>query len=77
MLAASIAQELNNPLGTTSLRIGSLLTRTPDDHPNHRALTRVEQDVERMADFVANLLRTSRSGGGHVSTVRRPGRHGN
>ena len=68
-LAASIAHELNNPLGTISLRIEALLSRTPDDHPNHRPLTIVEQEVERMAGLVANLLQFSRTGGGQVSTV--------
>ena len=52
-LAASIAHELNNPLGTISLRIESLLSRTAAEHPNHRALTIVEQEVERMAGLIA------------------------
>jgi signal transduction histidine kinase len=68
-LAASIAHELNNPLGTISLRIESLLTRTAADDPSHRALSIVEQEVERMAGLVANLLQFSRSGGTQVSTV--------
>ena len=68
-LAASIAHELNNPLGTISLRIESLLSRTAPDDPGHRALSIVEQEVERMAGLVANLLQFSRSGGTQVSTV--------
>jgi two-component system, LuxR family, sensor kinase FixL len=68
-LAASIAHELNNPLGTISLRIESLLARTPADDARHRPLSIVEQEVERMAGLVANLLQFSRSGGAQISTV--------
>ena len=68
-LAASIAHELNNPLGTISLRIESLLSRTPADDPRHRALVIVEQEVERMAGLVSNLLHFSRAAGPQISTV--------
>ncbi|HZO24385.1 MAG TPA: ATP-binding protein [Chloroflexota bacterium] len=68
-LAASIAHELNNPLGTISLRIESLLARTTADDARHRALVIVEQEVERMAGLVSNLLHFSRAGGPQISTV--------
>ncbi len=68
-LAASIAHELNNPLGTVSLRIEGLLARTPADDPRHKSLEVVEQEVERMAGLVANLLNFSRAGREQVSTV--------
>jgi len=68
-LAASIAHELNNPLGTISLRIESLLARTSADDARHRALVIVEQEVERMAGLVSNLLHFSRAGGPQISTV--------
>ena len=68
-LAAGIAHELNNPLGTISLRIEALLSRTPSDHPDHRPLSIVEQEVERMAGLVSNLLNFSRADGTQVSTV--------
>ena len=68
-LAASIAHELNNPLGTVSLRIEGVLAKTPPDDPRRRALEVIEQEVERMARLVANLLQFSRAGVDKVSTV--------
>jgi signal transduction histidine kinase len=68
-LAASIAHELNNPLGTISLRVEALLARTPPDDPRHRPLTIVDQEVQRMAGLVANLLQSSRSSGPQISTL--------
>ena len=68
-LAASIAHELNNPLATVSLRVESLLAQTPADDPKRRLLEVVEQEVERMADLVANLLQFSRRGQPRASTV--------
>lgn len=68
-LAASIAHELNNPLGTVSLRLETVLARTPPDAPTRPLLVIVEQEVERMARLVANLLQFSRHAGDQVSTV--------
>ena len=68
-LAASIAHELNNPLGTVSLRIEGVLARTPEDDPRRRPVEVVEQEVERMANLVGNLLHFSRAGRDQVSTV--------
>jgi signal transduction histidine kinase len=68
-LAASIAHELNNPLGTVSLRIEGILAKTPEDDPRHRPLVIVEQEIERMGKLVANLLQFSRAGRDQVSTV--------
>src|SRR5207248_1859789 len=68
-LAASIAHELNNPLGTVSLRIESVLGRTAADDPRRRALEIIEQESKRMGDLVANLLQFSRRGQEQVSTV--------
>jgi signal transduction histidine kinase len=68
-LAASIAHELNNPLGTVSLRIEGVLAKTPPDDPRRKPLEVVEQEVERMARLVANLLQFSRPGRDQVSTV--------
>lgn len=68
-LAASIAHELNNPLGTISLRIESVLARTESDDPRRAPLQIVEQEIERMAHLVSNLLQFSRAGNEQVSTV--------
>jgi signal transduction histidine kinase len=68
-LAASIAHELNNPLGTVSLRVEGVLAKTPPDDPRRKPLEVVEQEVERMARLVANLLQFSRAGADKVSTV--------
>lgn len=68
-LAASIAHELNNPLGTISLRIESVLNRTPADDSRRRALEIIAQETKRMGDLVANLLQFARRGADQVSTV--------
>jgi signal transduction histidine kinase len=68
-LAASIAHELNNPLGTISLRIEGLLAKTPSDDARRRPLEVIEGEVERMGNLVANLLQFSRAGVDRVSTV--------
>ncbi|WP_202920622.1 PAS domain-containing sensor histidine kinase [Urbifossiella limnaea] len=71
-LAASIAHELNNPLATVSLRVERLLARTPADDPRRRQLEVIEQEIERMAGLVGNLLQFSRAGRDQVSTVDVP-----
>lgn len=68
-LAASIAHELNNPLATVSLRIESVLGRTPTDDPRRRPLTVIAQEVKRMGELVGNLLQFARRGGEQISTV--------
>jgi DNA-binding response OmpR family regulator len=68
-LAASIAHELNNPLGIISLRMESILAKTPADDPRRSALEIVEQELERMANLVANLLQFSRPGKEEATSV--------
>jgi signal transduction histidine kinase len=67
-LAASIAHELNNPLATISLRVETLLAASKDD-PAHRSLQIIGQEVERMANLVANLLQFSRRTQPEISIV--------
>jgi len=59
-LAASIAHELNNPLATISLHAEALLGQLAADDPHRRAMLVIEQEVERMASLVSNLLLFSR-----------------
>ncbi len=68
-LAASIAHELNNPLATVSLRIESVLARTPEDDTRRRGLEIIEQETRRMGTLVANLLQFSRQGREEYSTI--------
>jgi len=68
-LAASIAHELNNPLGIVILRLESIMAVTPAGDPRRRALEIIEQELERMGTLIANLLQFSRFGKEQVSTV--------
>jgi PAS domain S-box-containing protein len=68
-LSASIAHELNNPLATVSLRVESVLEKTPEDNSSHRELKIIEQEIERMSKLIANLLQFSRRSQQQISTV--------
>jgi two-component system, LuxR family, sensor kinase FixL len=68
-LSASIAHELNNPLATITLRIESMLSKTPPEDPRRRGLEIVDQETRRMAGLVANLLQFCRRGPDEISTV--------
>ncbi len=68
-VAASVAHELNNSLGTVTLRLEGLLAKTQEDDPRRHAMEVVDQEVERMAALVTNLLEFARSGRGEASTV--------
>jgi PAS domain S-box-containing protein len=68
-LAAGIAHELNNPLATVSLRTESLLGQCADGDPQRSALKIIEQEVERMAKLVGNLLQFSRRNHQQISTI--------
>jgi len=68
-LAASVAHELNNPLATISLRAELLVGQLAADDPNRRSLLVIEQEVERMASLVSNLLLFSRRSHQQISTI--------
>jgi len=68
-LAASIAHELNNPLGTVTLRVEGLLGQTPEDDPAREPLRIMEAELDRMSQLVANLLQFGRRGERQISTV--------
>src|SRR3989442_563584 len=68
-LSASIAHELNNPLATVALRVETLLTQVPEADPKRRSLVIIDQEVDRMAGLVDNLLQFSRRSHRQISTV--------
>ena len=68
-LAASVAHELNNPLATISLHIELLAAPLSADDPNRRSMLVIQQEVERMATLVSNLLLFSRRSHKQISTM--------
>jgi PAS domain S-box-containing protein len=68
-LAASVAHELNNPLATISLHTEFLVGPLAADDPNRQSLLVIQQQVERMASLVSNLLLFSRRSHQQMSTV--------
>lgn len=68
-LAASIAHELNNPLATVGLKIESLIEDYGGDSYLLGELQVIEQEVDRMAKLVGNLLQFSRVAGNQMSTT--------
>jgi PAS domain S-box-containing protein len=68
-LAAGVAHELNNPLATVALRTESLLGQFDEGDPKQRALKIIEQEVERMAKLVGNLLQFSRRNQQQISKI--------
>jgi PAS domain S-box-containing protein len=68
-LAASVAHELNNPLATISLHAEALLGQLAADDPHRQAMRVIEQEVDRMASLVSNLLLFSRRSHPQVSPL--------
>ena len=68
-LAASIAHELNNPLAILSLRLESVKATLPEDEFVQPELAVMEQEIDRMAALVTNLLQFSRQGDRQISTL--------
>lgn len=55
-MAASLAQEFNEPLATVNQQTEDLLAQFPADHPNSVALHAIGSQVERMWELVENLM---------------------
>ena len=68
-LAASVAHELNNPLATIALHTECLIGPLAGEDPNRQSLLVIQQQVERMASLVSNLLLFSRRSHQQISTV--------
>lgn len=68
-LAASVAHELNNPLATISLHAEIVVGQLAPDDPNLRSLLVIEEEVERMATLVSNLLIFSRRDHKQIATL--------
>lgn len=60
-LAASIAHELNNPLATVILAIGSLFMELPQGDPKRQCLEVIAREVGRMRNLITNLPQFGRS----------------
>lgn len=68
-LAASVAHELNNPLATIALHLELLIGQLAADDSKRRAVEVIDQEVDRMATLVGNLLLFSRRSYQQVSTI--------
>jgi len=60
-LAASIAHELNNPLATVIVAIGSLFMELPQGDPKRQSLEVIAREIGRMRNLIANLPQFGRS----------------
>lgn len=59
-LAAGVAHEINNPLGTILLLTDVMYKETPRDDPHHEDLAMVIEEATRCKSIVADLLNFSR-----------------
>jgi two-component system NtrC family sensor kinase len=59
-LAAGVAHEINNPLGTIQLFSSALLKSLPADDPRRQDLATIQQETERCKVIVASLLNFAR-----------------
>ncbi|MEJ2550423.1 MAG: cache domain-containing protein [Anaerolineales bacterium] len=59
-LAAGVAHEINNPLGTILLLTDVMYKETPEDDPHHEDLAVVIEEATRCKTIVADLLNFSR-----------------
>lgn len=68
-LVAGIAHELNNPLATIALRTQRLAAKFLDDTNVSESLAIIEQEADRMAALVRNLLDFSRKSADQLSSL--------
>jgi two-component system NtrC family sensor kinase len=65
-MAASVAHEINNPLGAIVMFSCLLLENTPADFPGRQKLLTIVREASRCRDIVRNLLDFTRPGTGTV-----------
>jgi PAS domain S-box-containing protein len=63
-MAASVAHEINNPLGAIMVFSCLLLEKTPDDFPDRKKLETIVREASRCRDIVRGLLDFARPGEG-------------
>jgi two-component system NtrC family sensor kinase len=63
-MAASVAHEINNPLGAIVIFSCLLLEKTPEDFPGRKKLETIVREASRCRDIVRSLLDFARPGAG-------------
>lgn len=63
-MAASVAHEINNPLGAIVMFSCLLLEKTPEDFPGRKKLETIVREASRCRDIVRGLLDFARPGAG-------------
>ncbi len=63
-MAASVAHEINNPLGAIVIFSCLLLEKTPQDFPGRKKLETIVREASRCRDIVRSLLDFARPGAG-------------
>jgi two-component system NtrC family sensor kinase len=63
-MAASVAHEINNPLGAIVMFSCLLLEKTPEDFPGRKKLETIVREAGRCRDIVRSLLDFARPGAG-------------
>ncbi len=54
-LAAGVAHEINNPLGSIASAFALIRDAVPESHPYHRYVGRIDAEIERIADIVREM----------------------
>jgi PAS domain S-box-containing protein len=68
-MAASVAHEINNPLGAIVVFSCLLLEKTPKDFPGRKKLETIVREASRCRDIVSSLLDFARPGAGARHTA--------